>query len=176
MVEFDPDDALEPPQRRRGCLGWLFPRAMPRPEAAQPYNSSSEHLADELRRLDLILKLHLSWHSRGNGNLDGLSGVVVTRAQVDHLLMDSTSSFAGDDSLLRRDAPAAEIDLAIRRLEVKIQARLELCDDMMWWPSLVRLSHLFEFTPRGDKHQSFEEFAVLMALAPESDSKYGLIF
>jgi hypothetical protein len=128
------------------------------------YTTSWEHLADELKRLDLLIHLRLKQRQPAPpGPLDQFKGLVLDEEEVTHLLnAPADTPPAGDREQL---ALAEELD----RLSARIDERREASLREGVYLALPHLSHLFHLTP-------FEEHCVLICLAPEMDGKYERLY
>jgi hypothetical protein len=131
--------------------------------APRPYASNWEHLADELGRLDGLIRSHLgSEQSYKPDNIfDHLRGLVLIDEEIADLLAEGksdalASSRGGADPLLAR---------ARARIEERLAASLR--EDQLL--ALPFLSRLFNLT-------AFERQALLICLAPELDRKYEKLY
>lgn len=127
-----------------------------------PYRDSREHLLDEIRRVDLLLRLHVeTWRERGVGVADDIGGLYVSDEQVDGLLRESHGHMhVTEDSALR-----ARLENHAR----EIRRRREQALDAGTTLRLVELAADFDLSPR---HVD----ALLLCLAPALDAKYEQVF
>ena len=127
-------------------------------DRAQPdaYPGNVEHLADELRRVDLLIRLSLGGSPTGPVEPGG--GLYVTRAEVDGLLAGGTPH--DDDAV-----DAGELD----RLSADIDRRVEATRTAGGWLGLPALGRAFALSP-------LELAAVTVCLAPELRGGYDRIY
>lgn len=122
------------------------------------YSSSQEHLADELKRLDILLKLNLA----GNGELEAdisQSEAVYTAEEI-YGLLERDNTCGQDKSFL--EAELEEIDYEIKsRLEASSRQEIHLSAPYI--SKLLNLSKL-------------EEQCIIICIAPELDRKYEKIY
>lgn len=123
-----------------------------------PYESSREYLADELRRLNLLLRLYLAVEQQ-YGVSNQFSGMTLTAEEICGMLGgDSSTDY--DTSLLASEL--AELDrLTGARREASLQQGVYL--------SLPHISKIYGLSP-------FEENCIIICLAPELDRKYEKIY
>ena len=138
--------------------------------AATPYETNLAHLADELRRLDVRLRIHLEeWWSEGGGRGE-FGGLYISDEEIDRLLK-LPQTIAGDGGQLTASTSAPDHGLRERyeSLTREIRARerrtLGTATDLR----LVELADRFDL---GSRHRD----ALVMALAPELDRKYEKIY
>ena len=133
----------------------------------EPYPDSATHVLDELRRLDLLIRVHLErWWAQNEGTVDEFRGLYVSDETVDGLLHSSDAEanrggggVVGDRELLDE----------IERAEHEIRARERRTISNGGELRLVRLADRFGLDPR-------DRDALLLALAPEFDRKYETIY
>jgi hypothetical protein len=135
------------------------------PSASAPYAGDWEHLADELRRLDLLLERAIAAGraSRAADPFEQLRGLVVSNEEVAALLAGDGAAGAA-----ARGGPAPEvraIDERLAALERSIAARAAAGGDL----ALPRLAHRFQLT-------AFEVQALLLCLAPEVARRYDKLY
>ncbi len=122
-----------------------------------PYRDSAEHLADELGRLDLLIRRRLVTEDRRNEaapNEQTARTVYITRQEVEWLL-DCTA------------APEAPSDAsALRALDAEIDSRVRASGVQLALPALGKLFGL----------SSWELLAVVVCLAPELRRKYDRLY
>jgi len=144
--------------------------AQARTPAALPtdaYRTAWEHLADELRTLDLRLVMRAGRQQRGRdgGPLDPFKGLVISHEEVADLLRDLVDGRDAGVVATEHDPGRA----ALRRLEDRIEARLaaSACSGLQL--PLPQLARLFGLT-------ALETQALLVCLAPDLDPRYGKLF
>lgn len=127
-------------------------------EIYNAYDSSKEHLADELRRLDLILRLLIN-KEQDIEVPNQFAGMVITTQEICSLL--EGESFKGyDDNTLMDE---------LLKLNNRIAKRCESSFNEGVYLSLPYISKLFNLS-------SFEELCIIMCLAPELNKKYEKIY
>jgi len=140
-------------------------------EAVQPYPSSWEHISDELRHLDLLIRLRLlqEQHRKPAHPWDPFRGLVLSDEEIAMLLADSENPHAADASVNLRQQEQQELVSALRQLDGHIQQRVAAgshgAADLLL-PLLARLFHLTRF----------EEQCLIVCLAPELDRKYEKLY
>ncbi|MFC0541508.1 ATP-binding protein [Kutzneria chonburiensis] len=117
------------------------------------YRTPYEHLADELRRLDLLIGLRLAAAALHDEASQTSRAVYIGRAEVDRLLT------AGGEA-----QPIAE-GVALKQLSVEIEDRVQASGEL----PLITLGQLFGLN-------RIELGAVLICLAPELRRKYDRIY
>ncbi|MFJ4245042.1 ATP-binding protein [Streptomyces iakyrus] len=137
---------------------------------APPYRDSHEHLADELRRLDLLIRLRLATARLRNAVVpeeQAARTVCISDAEVRWLLDsdgDGRPDGAGAD-----EAALEELREALRRAHADIKARSERSGALGITLRLPMLGRLFSLAPT-------ELDAVVIALAPELRRKYDRLY
>jgi len=132
---------------------------------AEPYANALEHLAAEIRRLQLMLDRQAQL-MRLQGSLDEgneFQGMFLQESEVDTLLTSPTaadSPFLGRVAKLDEEIVAARVQID-RRIEVSERAGVQLT-----LPGLVRSFGL----------DAFERDVVVMGLAPELDLKFHKLY
>jgi hypothetical protein len=122
---------------------------------ANAYKSSLEHLTDELKRLDLMLKLNMS-----NIMESELQSEAVYTAEEIYSLLDSGDTSGQDNSY--PEAALDEIDNIIKsRLEASSEDGIQL--------SVPYVSKLLNLS-------SLEEKCIIICIAPELNRKYEKIY
>jgi len=137
-----------------------------------PYPTGWSHLADELRALDLRLRLLLLRHQHNEqaeptGLLEQLRGLVLTDREIARLLEHSDND--SEDALGDERSPRRTLIQACDDLDKQIRARVAFTQEQSGFLSLPLLARLFNLT-------SFEEQCVLVCLAPELDRKYEQLY
>jgi SpoVK/Ycf46/Vps4 family AAA+-type ATPase len=125
-------------------------------DQSQPdaYAGNFEHLTDELRRVDLVIR---RWLAEAPAASAG--GLYVTRAEVEQLLAAGTTPDDHDT------ADAGELD----RLSAEIDRRVEATGAAGGWLGLPALARTFALSP-------LELAAVAVCLAPELRPGYDRIY
>ena len=133
-------------------------------ENLSAYGSSWEHLSDELRRLDLLIRLQLMAASdrQPASPLDQFRGIVVTEGEIARLLDDAAR--AGSPN-----AKGQMLIAAITKLNSVIEARKSASLEEGIQLSLPHLGELFQLS-------AFEQQCLLICLAPELDRKYEKLY
>lgn len=126
-----------------------------------PYRDNAEHLADELRRLDLLIRRRLATADRRNEAVpheQTSRTVYITREEVDWLLDGDADAAVGsvDDTVL---------DLLDTEIAGRVQHGLTAAVDLAL-PALARLFAL----------SAWELGAVVVCLAPELRRKYDRLY
>jgi len=139
--------------------------------SAQAYATSWEHLSDEFRRLDLLIRLCLLRERRGGpaDPLDQFRGLVLTDQEIAGLLADADGAHSGDDLSSYDSQEQEALIQALDRLDNDIDQRRDASFNAGIHLSLPILSRLFHLT-------RFEERCVLICLAPELDRKYEKLY
>jgi AAA+ superfamily predicted ATPase len=134
----------------------------------RPYADNSEHLADELRRLDLLIELWLAGAGpRGEAvPVDpGSSVLFITRTEVDRLLAGGTGAGAEPPDRSTVDHLSARIDA----LSAEIDTRIESSRRHGEWLGLPTLGRTFGLS-------ALERAAVTVCLAPELRRRYDRLY
>lgn len=131
------------------------------------YESSYEHLSDELKRLDLLIQLRLcgrqSQNRPSDSPLEMFKGLVVMEEEVAALLgncENPASAYEAEEAMLVE---------RLSQLESHIHSRLTANAEKNVYLPLRRLTKLFHLT-------AFEEQCVLICLAPELNRKYEKLY
>ncbi|MBU7005784.1 ATP-binding protein [Phosphitispora fastidiosa] len=137
----------------------------------EPYSSSLAYLLDEMRRLDLLIYSEVVRQQRcqADNPLDQFKGLVLTREEIEGLLAGSTAPHSEDQRPGDDDNKAGFLRGALRNLELQVRKRRSATIAQGGYLSLHHLSRLFHLS-------SFEEFCLLICLAPEIDSKYEKLY
>ncbi|MFE5689587.1 ATP-binding protein [Streptomyces sp. NPDC056512] len=143
------------------------------PEAValpQPYQDDHEHLADELRRLDLLIRLRISTTALRNAMVpeeQTTRAVCISHEEVQWLMA------SGADDELRdtedRDQALEDLRDALVKADAEIAARSDRSAAEGTALRLPALGRLFGLTP-------LELGAVVIALAPELRRKYDRLY
>ncbi len=129
-----------------------------RADEVEPYADSAAHLADELRRLDLLLRRRVAAVRAGDPGENRGGGLYVADEEVDRLLAPDAG---------RR--VAAPLDERIEAVEGRIAARRERTLAAGTDLRAVTLAERFDLDGRA-----FD--ALLASLAPELDRKYERVY
>jgi ATPase family associated with various cellular activities (AAA) len=132
-------------------------------ESYAAYNSSWEHLSDELRRLDLLIRICTLRHlmKQPASDLDKFKGIVISEEEIAGLLADDYGTTENPE--IR--ASEEELQNLILRIEQRCIASIKAGTAL----SLPQLSALFKLTP-------FEQNCVLVCFAPELRRKYERLY
>jgi len=135
------------------------------------YTTSQEHLADELRRLDLRLHSQvLTQRSYQPANpLAPFKGLVLSEEEIAGLLASSASPSAGEQPSGADEAEHQTLVEALSQLETQIEERRAASLRAGVYLSLPHLAQLFQLTP-------FEEQCLVICLAPELERKYEKLY
>ena len=135
------------------------------------FATNSEHLLDELRRLDLLI--HLRLRERQGPQLSNplaqFKGLVLLEEEIAELLPYAAAGVVDKDAAEQSNAQARMLLETLTGLEEEIQRRREtsLAEGINLF--LPRLSRLFRLT-------RFEEECLLIGLAAEIDRKYEKLY
>jgi AAA+ superfamily predicted ATPase len=131
------------------------------------YDTSLEHLLEELRRIDLMVRLQVHrFRTLGQSAPDDLRGLYIPEEEIDAILAgDGSFGFqakiqAPQPQPLRAHLTALEARIAERKA-TSLQAGIPL--------RLERLREMFQLSP-------FDVDAVLVCLAPELDLQYEKLY
>ena len=140
-------------------------------EARASYASSYEHLSDEMRRLDMLIRLRLlrEHHTNPPNLLDQFRGLVLADEEITRLLADAERPHSGDTPLHCEPQEQHELATALSQLEDAIQQRLAASAQDGMSLSLPMLAQLFHLT-------RFEQWCLIICLAPELDRKYEKLY
>lgn len=139
--------------------------AIETPAPAAPYRSVWEHLADELRRLNLHLGARARQRRRPvHRPLDFFKGLVISDDEVSGLLEE----LASPGSETSADDGGEWVE-CLSQMDQHVNERLAASHRVSLDVPLVRLARLFHPT-------AFEAHCVLVCLAPELDRRYEKIY
>ncbi|MGE5140531.1 MAG: AAA family ATPase [Rudaea sp.] len=135
------------------------------------YVTSQEHIADELRRLDLLIRLRMlkQRSAQPAGPLDQFKGLVVSESEVAGLLMNMATPPADEIKITSGESEQLAVVAALSQIESKIAERLAASQKEEVYLSLSHLSGLFQLT-------RFEQQCLLICLAPELDRRYEKLY
>jgi len=132
----------------------------------QPYADAWEHLRDELRRLDVRLRVRARQERRrAESPPDAFRGLVVSDEEAQAVLDDLHAERPGDQV---SDADAQDA-ADLQRLEQRIARRVAASGGDDAHLPLVRLSRICRWT-------SFEAQCVVICFAPELDRRYEKLY
>jgi hypothetical protein len=154
-------------------------KAMPEAAASGPtainnleaYATSWEHLSEELRRLDLFIRLCLLRERRDRpaDPLDQFRRLVFSNEEIAGLLAGADGAHSGGGPSSYGSQEQQSLIEALAQLDDDIDQRRVASFDVSAHLSLPVLSRLFHLT-------RFEERCVLICLAPELDRKYEKLY
>jgi ATPase family associated with various cellular activities (AAA) len=131
----------------------------------RPYPDSLAHLSDELRRLDLLIRLRaatIPLHNQAAPEVQAARTVYITREEVDWLLAEGSAPPAGG-------AAAARLRAELARCSSEITTRVQRSLETGVVLGLPRLARLFGLS-------AFETQTVVICLAPELRRKYDRLY
>lgn len=118
-----------------------------------PYRSSREHLTDELRRLNLLLRLHIAKEQQSGKSIQ------LTAEEICEMLGGEVST-CYDTNLLTAE---------LTQLDSEVDARREASLQQGIYLSLPHISNVYGLSP-------LEQDCVITCLAPELDRKYEKVY
>ena len=126
---------------------------------------------DELRRLDLLIRLRLlrEQYQKPPSLLDQFRGLVLSDEEIARLLADLGRPHTDDAFLNYESQEHQALVQALSQLEEHMQQRLAASTQEAVYLSLPILAQLFHLT-------RFEEQCLIMCLAPELDRKYEKLY
>jgi SpoVK/Ycf46/Vps4 family AAA+-type ATPase len=135
------------------------------------YASDTDHLLQEMRRLDLLIRLRLMQGQPKTppNPLDHFRGLVLSDEEIARLLAVPEESPAADGCMPHWDQEQQELSAEINQLAEEIGQRLAASARHGVSLSLPLLTQLFHLTP-------VEEQCLLICLAPELDRKYEKLY
>ena len=135
------------------------------------YADNLEYLLDEIKRLDLLIRLRLlaKQSLRPASPLDQFKGLVLLEEEMIQLIAGSAGKPADESSDIANNSEAQILAQGLSKLESQIEQRraASLASGTCLFPA--RLSQLFNLT-------RFEQECLLVCLAPEIDRKYEKIY
>lgn len=131
------------------------------------YAGSLEYLLDELKRLDLRIRMQLLKQRNGQPSspLDQFKGLVLSEGEIAGLLTDLATPPADEVS----DSEYQTLSTALAQIETEIEERRAASSRKGIYISLAHLAQLFQLT-------RFEQQCLLICLAPEFDHKYEKLY
>jgi len=137
------------------------------PSGVALYATAWEHLADELRHLDLVIQRQVLERGRAaDSPLEQLKGLVISEEEVASLLSPRPEPPAAER---RETGPFARLTEAAIRARRLIDERLRASVDRGVQLTLPLLSRLFQLSP-------LEEQCLIVCLGPEVDRKYDKLY
>ncbi len=127
------------------------------------YSSNLEHLSDEMKRLDLLIRLKLLGQNETGGAPDRFKGLVLSKEEIDALVSDADRAPVRDPSENR-----AIID-SLESIKSQIENKKRSSLKAGVYLALPRIAEIFDLTP-------FETGCLMVCLAPEIDRKYDSLF
>ncbi len=125
------------------------------------YETSLEHLLDELKRIDLIVSLHCRKFKKEHGEgADGFQGLFISDNEINAILR--THPYATD---VYPDEELEKINAVVKKIGGKKLETIREGKSLR----LQMLSELFNLTP-------FEIDTILICLAPEFDPRYEKLY
>lgn len=136
-----------------------------------PYADGREHLQDELRLIDQLIRLHLLRKRRhfSSGRLDQFTGLVVSDEEVERMLVPPEPLLEEEKGQYNDTGDERELRNVIESLTDNIVSRRHAAEQVGIVLPLPHLSRLFQLT-------KFEEQCLVMCLGPEIDRKYENIY
>ncbi len=131
----------------------------------EAYCDNYEHLADELRRLDMLIRLRamtLRLHNQAFPEAQAQRAVYITPEEVAWLLAQNVTPRPEDTAV-------AEVRADLARLGTVIAGRVERSRQVGQFLALPQLGHLFGLS-------AFELEALVICLAPELRRKYDRLY
>ena len=140
-------------------------------ESAVAYAADWEYLADELRALDLFLRLHLlrTQPEKPPTVLEQFRGLVLLDEEIASLLADPETLYTPAAPSNYDHQKQQDLAETLRQLAGHMQQRRAASAGEAVALSLPLLAHLFHLT-------RFEEQCLVMCLAPELDRKYEKLY
>ena len=135
------------------------------------YSNSWEHLCDELKRLDLLIRLRMlkQRNAHPDNPLEQFKGLVMSEQEIAGLLSDVPGPLDDENHSESHVLESRMIIESLNQLETTINERRGESLKEAIYLSLQYLSQLFHITP-------FEEQCLIICLAPELDRKYEKIY
>ena len=133
------------------------------------YASSLEYLSDEMKRLDLLIRIKVLKKRRPATLLDQFKGVVLSEEEIDDLLTTSGNSswIEGDIGPTSPDEQA--LTQAFQQFSSYVDGRRAASLQQGIYQPLAHLAQIFDLN-------RFEEQCLLVCLAPEIDRKYEKLY
>ena len=139
-------------------------------KAREPgYPNNLEYLSDEMKRLDLIIRIKLLDEQKPSGPLDQFKGLVLSDEEISNMLLTDSIRLETETDNYYDDAESEALAQAVYQLESRIEQRRSLSLEEGIYLPLAHLSHIFRLT-------RFEESILLACLAPELHRKYEKLY
>ena len=137
----------------------------------EPYLNSFEHLADELARLDLLLRraVLVAREEHLHSASDVYRGLLITEEEVDDLMKSEQLLLERGQRMAKLEAPLKELDGKAALLRRHIDDRRSLAAGSAAHLTLPHLARCFGLS-------SAEVDLLLIALAPELKPKYEMLY
>jgi ATP-dependent 26S proteasome regulatory subunit len=129
------------------------------------YSSNLEHLSDEMKRLDLLIRLKLLERNETGGTSERFKGLVLSKEEIDALLSD----YDAEGAVLGNSSEKQTIIDSLESLKSQIENKTASSLKAGVYLALPHISDIFALTP-------FETRCLLVCLAPEIDRKYDSLF
>ncbi|HEX3048939.1 MAG TPA: AAA family ATPase [Bacillota bacterium] len=129
------------------------------------YHNNWEHLNDEFKRLDLLIRIQIIKQDQipqPAGPLDQLKGIVISEDEIQGILNQN-------NDLDLMDPEIHSLISELRELEQQIQKRRWAALQSKTYLALPQLAKIFNLS-------FFEEQCILICLAPEIDRKYEKLY
>ena len=135
---------------------------------SSPYESSLEHLADEMRRLDILLHIKVLKHQQSAQQMEPFQGLIISEAEITTLFLNHQLA---DAVFTDRDDVQHNQDLVdiFNQLDATICHRRDASAAHGIALSLPTLSRLFRLNP-------LEERCLVICLAPEIGHRYEKVW
>ncbi len=137
----------------------------------KPYTSSREYLSDELRLLDLLIRLEiLKRQNYGPKNqLNQFKGLVISEEEIIGLLSDLPDKAGQENCVNNYVFESKSLINSINNLQSEIRESRTQSQKLGIYLSLPKLSQFFHLS-------QFEELCLIIGLAPELDLKYEKLY
>jgi len=134
------------------------------------YASAWAYLSDELKRLDLLIRLQMlrQGNNQPAGPLDHFRGLVLSESEVNGLLSITHDPGQNGSSLVNA-SEYGELATTLESLESEIDQRRACTIAEGVYLPIIHLAQIFQLTP-------FEQDCVLICLAPELNRKYDRLY
>ena len=135
------------------------------------YANSSEHLRDELKRLDLLLQIQVinELEQQPMNIMDDYMGLVVSDEEVIRIMNNLGNGLYNDPALRYIHPKAQKLMNTLEQLNSQIARRREVSLQEGIYLTLPHLSQMFHLT-------LFDELCIVICLVPELDRKYEKLY
>lgn len=137
-------------------------------ESNSRYSSNLEHLCEEMKRLDLLIRLKLIEQESTDVSSDRFKGLFLSKEEIEALVSEGPFDDAEDKSGASSSLSRAVIR-SLESLKSQIDNKTALSLKAGIYLALPRVYEIFDLTP-------FEALCVMVCLAPEIDRKYDSLF